>query len=169
MNALKILLVSTILCSAIIYGQNNNHPSVPVTQPVPLPQNFDSLLFCNQLDTAATNVQLTDLFSNPSSFEGKTINVKGNITDICQEAGCWTYISDGTNYLLVQTLHKFFLPKEVTGKISTDGIFKFIDISEEHARAMLKESRNPRMKEEDIKGPQKVYVLEATGIMVFAK
>ena len=172
MIALKTLIIFTIFCTISIFSQNKtDYPSVPVTQPIPNPQIAvnDSVLYGNQLDPAAANVLLSDLIANPSSFEGKTINVKGEITDVCQEAGCWSYITDGTNYMMVQTLHKFFLPKDATGKLSADGVFKLKEFSEEHAKAILKESKNPRMKEEEINGPQKVYVLEATGIMVYSK
>ncbi|MFI5145392.1 MAG: DUF4920 domain-containing protein [Ignavibacteria bacterium] len=126
-------------------------------------------LFGTDLNPSAETVILADLIADPSKFEGKTINIKGDIADVCQQAGCWTYITDGTNYLLVQTLHKFFLPKDAAGKIYADGVFKQKEFTEEHAKEMLKESKNPRMKEEDIKGPQKVFVLEATGIKVYSK
>jgi hypothetical protein len=127
----------------------------------------DGTLFGSELSSTTVSIILADLIADPSKYEGKTINLKGGIADVCQQAGCWTYITDGTNFMLIQTLHKFFLPKDAVGKISADGTFKLKEFPEEHAKEMLKESRNPRMKEEDIKGPQKVYVLEATGIRVF--
>jgi hypothetical protein len=165
-----LILLSTI--SFLSYSQQTkDFPTVPIP-------NLDTtagivsdngVLYGTELDQINPNVLLTELFANPSQYENKIINIKGDIADVCQNMGCWSNITDGTITILVQTLHKFFLPKDASGGVSADGTFKLKEISEEHAKEMLKESKNPKMKEEDIKGPQKTFILEATSIRVYSK
>ncbi len=164
-----IILISLILFIHTTLTQQTNVTATDTTKtPVIAPEakTVEGILYGKELDPTTSNIALKDLVADPTKYEGQTINLKGDITDVCQEAGCWTKITDGTNYILVQTLHKYFLPKDAAGKISADGTFKQKEFTEEHAKEMLKESRNPLVKEDDIKGPQKVYVLEATGIKV---
>lgn len=165
-----IILIALMVFSVTCFAQPTDATSTDSVKTIVKPEiKSDGTLFGTELNASTENVVIADLIADPSKYEGKTINLKGDISDVCQKAGCWTYITDGKNYMLVQTQHKFFLPKDAVGNISADGIFKLKEFPEEHAKEMLKESRNPRMKEEDIKGAQKVYVLEATGIKVYGK
>lgn len=168
MKNLTILFIS-IFGFVSLYSQDKNDNPSTLVKSTSVSTMDDGVLYGNELDPTIHNITINDLLANPTNYEGKTVNLKGDIWDVCQGMGCWTNITDGINYVLVQTLHKFFLPKDASGKISADGIFKLKEFTEEHAKEMAKESKNPKMKEEEIKGPQKVYVLEATGIRVFNK
>ena len=126
----------------------------------------DGVLYGAELNAELKEVAITDLLAKPEDYDGKVIKISGNITDVCQSAGCWMILSDGTNNIRVSTLHKFFLPKDATGKAISEGKFKVTEVTEEHSKAMNEESRNPTMKTEDIKGPQKVFMIQATGIKI---
>lgn len=126
----------------------------------------DGVLYGAELNADLKEVAITDLLAKPEDYDGKVIKISGNITDVCQAAGCWMILSDGTNNIRVSTLHKFFLPKDATGKTVAEGKFKVTEETEEHAKSMNEESRNPTMKTEDIKGPQKVFMIQATGIKI---
>ena len=164
MNKFLFLISFSIIFTTISFSQNTDTPKDVIVS-----TSDDGVLYGTELDPSITSVSLSDLIASPENFDGKTINLKGNIDDVCQRAGCWAKVIDGTNCILVQTQHKYFLPKDATGKISADGTFKSYVLTEEHAKEMLKESRNPKVKEEDIKGDQKMYVLVATGIKVYSK
>ncbi len=76
-------------------------------------------------------------------------------------------MTEGDNTVRIKTLHEFFLPKDIAGKNAVvSGTFKTTELTEEEARHYLEESKNPTMKPEDIKGPQKAYIIEATGITI---
>jgi polygalacturonase len=127
-------------------------------------QQDDGVLYGAELNAELKETSIADLITKPDEFTDKVIKISGDITDVCQAAGCWIVITDGTNTIRVSTRHKFFLPKDATGKTISEGTFKVVEETEEHAKEMNKESRNPTMKTEDIKGPQKVFVIQATGI-----
>jgi len=115
-------------------------------------------------------VTFTDLLANPQNYDGKVIKTEGNISEVCQSAGCWAMISDGTNEIRVVTLHKFLLPKDCAlNNAAIEGTFKVKEITEEQARHYNDEAKNPKVKSEDIKGPQKVFMIEATGVLIAEK
>lgn len=126
----------------------------------------DGVLYGADLNKDLAVVSIADLIAKPDEYIDKTVKVSGKITDVCQGMGCWMILSDGTNSVKIMTMHKFFMPKDAEGNVMADGVFKTIEETEEHAREMLKESRNPNMKPEDIKGPQKVYIVQATGVKI---
>lgn len=129
-------------------------------------QHDDGMLYGAEMNAELTEVTIADLIAKPDEYNGKVVKLSGNITDVCQSAGCWMILSDGTNTMRVSTLHKFFLPKDATGKAISEGTFKVTEETEEHARMMNEESKNPTRKTEDIKEPQKVFLVQATGIKI---
>lgn len=162
---ITLLLFFTIIISTFVFAQETKDSSTVTGKKVD-----DGFVYGNDLSSDVQSTLLSDLIANPENYEGKTISVSGSITDVCQAMGCWMKISDGNNEIMVQTLHKFFLPKDaVGGNAVTEGKFKMTEISEEHAKEMTKESLNPKVKPEDIKGPQKVYVIQATGVKILNK
>lgn len=117
-----------------------------------------------------------DIFDNPDSpgtLGNETYSLEGIVTDVCQSMGCWMMLSDpsDSNYQIrVQTLHKFFLPKDCTSsRAVVEGVFKVKKFSEEQARHLNDESKNSKIKSEDIIGPQTMPVIEATGIEILDK
>lgn len=127
----------------------------------------DGLLFGKDYDRSSTVIEFTDLMKEPSANNEKTLLVKGRVAEVCQSMGCWMTMTEGDNTVRIKTLHEFFLPKDIAGKNAVvSGTFKTTELTEEEARHYLEESKNPTMKPEDIKGPQKAYIIEATGITI---
>jgi hypothetical protein len=126
----------------------------------------DGIIYGEDISSDLAEVQIADLLAKPDEYNGKNVKIIGNITDVCQSAGCWMILSDGTNTMRISTGHKFFFPKDATGKAVSQGTFKVIEETEEHAKHMNEESKNPSMKTEDIKGPQKTFVVITTGTKI---
>jgi len=112
-------------------------------------------------------VNFADLMASPEQYDGKDIILKGQVKDVCQAEGCWLVMTDGNKDVLVKTLHVFVVPKDSFDNIATvNGNFKIKEISEEQARHLNDESKNSKIKSEDIKGPQKTFVINAAGIQL---
>ncbi|HAY34068.1 MAG TPA: DUF4920 domain-containing protein [Ignavibacteria bacterium] len=126
----------------------------------------DGILYGKDYDPGMTVVEYSTLMSNPSEYAGKTVIVKGKVSDVCQKAGCWIILSDGTNNTRVTTLHTFVVPKDIAGSQAVV-IGKFIEneLSEEMAKHYNDESVNKK-DESEIKGSSKVFEIEADGIKV---
>ncbi|RPI15156.1 MAG: DUF4920 domain-containing protein [Ignavibacteriae bacterium] len=130
-------------------------------------QMDDGVLYGDDFSSGdIAEVTITDLLAKPDDYSGKVVKITGDITDVCQSAGCWMMLTDGTNSMRISTMHKFFFPKDAKGKVTAAGTFKVIEETEEHAKHMNEESKNPTMKTEDIKGPQKTFVLQTTGAKI---
>ncbi len=165
-----LLAVSIILISSAVYSQDdlkmaedNNYAS---DKPAGT-KTEDGIIYGNDYDPTMEVVAFADLISNPSDNNGKTVLVTGKVAEVCQEMGCWMIMSDGTNTARVLTDHKFFLPKDVAGNNAVViGTFKVTEIPEGEARHYNEESKDPTVKTEDINGPQKAFIIEATGIKI---
>ncbi|MEP7145846.1 MAG: DUF4920 domain-containing protein [bacterium] len=127
----------------------------------------DGILYGKDYDGGMTIIEFSDLMKNSSDNNDKVVIVKGNVSEVCQEMGCWMIMSEGSNTVRIKTMHEFFLPKDIAGrKAVVIGKFKVTEITEEMARHYNEESKNPAIKTENIKGPQKVYEMEAMGIKI---
>lgn len=125
----------------------------------------DGTLYGNDIDGTQQVVKISDIFSNLEGSQNKTFVVEGTLTEVCQAMGCWTVITDGTNTIRAQTLHKYFLPKDIPSgsKVIVAGEFEIKEITEDQAKHFAEESGKST---DDIKGPQKMYRIKATGIKV---
>lgn len=121
----------------------------------------DGVLYGTEISPEVTAISVEELIKNQTDNNKKILVVNGDITEVCQEMGCWMVLSDGTNEVRVKTLHKFFLPKDIAGrKAVVMGKFKVTEIDEETARHYNEESKNKK----EIKGQQKAYEINATGV-----
>ena len=126
----------------------------------------DGTLYGTDINADMTIISVTDIFNDLKGYEGKTVVVQGDMSEICRSGGCWTIITDGNNYLRALTLHKFILPKEmdITDKKAViEGEFAVKEITEEQAKHFAEESgKDPNT----ITGPQTMYRIKATGIKI---
>ncbi len=169
--------LAIILISSVSNGQDSkkmdqdgvkmNMGSTKVTmEPVGVKVQ-DGILYGKEIDPAASVIEFSDLINNAKDNNGKIVVVKGVISEVCQTMGCWIVMSDGTKNVRAKTLHKFFLPKDLAGQTAiVSGTFNIAEITEDEAREYAEESKNPAIKSESIKGPQKVYEIDATGIKI---
>lgn len=59
--------------------------------------------FGTPIDTMrGMNVKITELFSQTDDYVGKNIILEGKVGMVCQSSGCWLFITDGTNQMMVQ-------------------------------------------------------------------
>lgn len=45
--------------------------------------------------TLGESTPIADLMKDPSSFEGKTVRVEGEVNAVCEKMGCWMMLQDG--------------------------------------------------------------------------
>ena len=81
-------------------------------QPEGVPQGED-------FGAGVTLVQATplaEIMGDPARFEGDTILIHGQVTEVCQKKGCWTVIREGDEHVRVRFKdYGFFLPKDCVG------------------------------------------------------
>jgi len=124
----------------------------------------DGTLYGDDIDATQPILKIADIYANLEGYQNKLVVVEGDVTQVCQTMGCWTMISNGTNEIRAQTLHKFFLPKDMKNvKAVVQGEFEVKEITEEQAKHFAEESGQPT---DNIKGPQKMYRVKAAGIKI---
>ena len=124
----------------------------------------DGTLYGTEIDSTQPVLKIADIYANLDGYQKKVVVVEGDVTQVCQTMGCWTMISNGTNEIRAQTLHKYFLPKDLKNvKAVVQGEFETLEITEEQAKHFAEEAGLPT---DNIKGPQKMYRVKATGIKI---
>lgn len=126
----------------------------------------DGTLYGADITADAKILSIADIYADTAGFSGKTVVLKGNMSELCRSGGCWTVLSDGTNNIRALTLHKFIMPKEmdITGKVAVvEGVFSVKEITEDQAKHFAEEAgTDPNL----VVGPQKMYRIVATGIKI---
>ncbi len=78
-------------------------------------------------------IPLASITGDPARFAGQTVKTEGTITQVCQRMGCWMELqAEGTPPVRVPMAgHRFFLPRDVSGRLATiEGTVNLRELSE---------------------------------------
>jgi len=115
---------------------------------------------------------LETLLAKPGNYVGKTVAVKGKISAVCQEMGCWMELTnDGGQRLKIQVPHgSLEFPKDGAGKMAiAEGKLTKSELTREQAIETAKEEAKDRGQSFDpssVKGPVTVYQIEGSGAII---
>lgn len=162
----SLLAVLLLIISSVSIAQEDKHKEHTSDEPAGIKMS-DGMLYGKDYDASMNTITYGDLMGSTDANNNKVVLVKGTVAEVCQAMGCWMTMTDGSIETRVTTGHEFFLPKDIAGKEAVViGTFKVTEISESQARHYNEETKNPKVKTEDIVGPQKVYEIEAMGIKI---
>jgi len=111
-----------------------------------------------------TAVKAVDLLADPSSYVSEDpILIEGTVVDVCQKAGCWMVLSDGSKTIRVTVKdHGFAVAKDSTGSWArVQGRLEAIDDSPETVAHLEGESERPDLMPEKAGA---TYQFVATGV-----
>jgi hypothetical protein len=116
---------------------------------------------------------ITEIDANPDTYVGKTLQVKGKVTEVCEKAGCWMRLVDHESGKSVRIKVKdgeIVFPVESIGKTAlAEGKFQRFDLTKEQAIARAKHEAEENGKEfnpQSITGPVTVYQIAGTGARI---
>ena len=116
-----------------------------------------------------TAISMTELVKSMSGKEEVNATVTGKVATVCQAEGCWLKMDkgDGTSMMVRMKDHKFFLPKDITGKTAViAGVAKIKTTTVE----MLKHYAEDEGKSEEyiatIKEPKTELAFDASGVII---
>jgi len=99
---------------------------------------------------------------------GRTIALRGKVTEVCQMKGCWMVLTDGT--LAVRTTFKdyaFFVPKDLAGRtVVAQGVLKRETVDEATRRHYAEDAGQSAEKIAAIRGPSDDYAFIANSVTV---
>ncbi len=118
-------------------------------------------------------VSIQKLMSAPEQYVGKTIQVKGQVTDVCQMMGCWMELlekgSGGRVRIKVEDGVIVF-PKDSVGKTAVaEGVFSKLVMTREEAIAQAQHEAEANKRKFDpstIKSGVTLYQIQATGAVL---
>jgi hypothetical protein len=117
-------------------------------------------------------VSIADLAAKPDAYVGKSFQVKGTITEVCQVMGCWVMLTDGKGSMMRVQMEegKVAFPKDAAGrKAVAEGKLAKYDLSKEEAIAMAKhaaEDAGRAFNADAVKAPFVYYQIEGVGAVI---
>ncbi len=113
------------------------------------------------------------IVAQPAAFAGKTVQVKGKVTEVCQMMGCWMHIVDPASNAMIRIKVKdgeIVFPKDSPGKMAiAEGKLVKLELTKEQAIAQAKheaEANGKRFDAGSITGPKTIYQIEGTGAVI---
>ncbi len=123
--------------------------------------------------TGKDPVSVEKIYAEPGKFLGKTVAVKGKITEVCQMMGCWMNLVDESSGKLIRIKvndGEIEFPKQSAGKIAiAEGTLMKIELSKERAIADARHEADEMGRKFDpasVKGPVTRYQIKGIGAVV---
>jgi hypothetical protein len=124
--------------------------------------------------TVKEPMPLATLLAHPDDYVGKTVQVKGKVTEVCEMMGCWMNLTneDGQRIQIKVDDGVIVFPKDSVGKTAiAEGKLSKMELSKEQAIARAKEEAEDRGKKFDpasVKGPMTIYQIDGTGAVILS-
>jgi hypothetical protein len=118
-------------------------------------------------------VSIADVYAQPEKFLGKTVAIKGKITEVCQMMGCWMNLVDsasGKSIRIKVNDGEIEFPKNGAGRMAiAEGSLTKVELSKERALAEAKheaEEMHRKFDPKAITGPVTRYQIRGTGAVI---
>ena len=139
--------------------------------------SFTALSFAADLQlgkplTLDKPVTLATLLSSADSLTGKTVQVSGKVTEVCEAMGCWMSLTDADGHLLRIKVDDgvIVFPKTAIGKNAVaEGKLEKFELTREQVIAEAKheaEEQHRKFDASKIKSGKTVYQIAGTGAII---
>ena len=123
--------------------------------------------------TVKDPVSIEKVYAEPEKFLGKTVAVKGKITEVCQMMGCWMNLVDSASGKMIRIKvndGEIEFPKNGSGRMAiAEGTLMKIELSKERAIAEARHEADEMGKKFDpskVTGPVTRYQIKGSGAVV---
>ena len=123
--------------------------------------------------TVKSQTAIADLTAKPADYVGKSVQVKGKVTEVCEKMGCWMMLVDPATKSSVRIKVKdgeIVFPKTAIGKMATaEGKFAKIEMTKEQAIESARhhaEEQGTKFDPSTVKGPTTIYQIQGTGAVI---
>jgi hypothetical protein len=114
------------------------------------------------------------VLAKPADYVGKTVQVKGKITEVCEMMGCWMDLTndEGQKLRIKVNDGEIEFPKDSAGKTAiAEGRLDKLELTREQAAARAAEEAKDKGRKFDpasVKGPVTIYQLQGSGAVILA-
>jgi hypothetical protein len=123
--------------------------------------------------TMKEQVTVAKLMESPGAFVGKTVQVKGKVTEVCQMMGCWMNLTDPASGAAVRIKVKdgeIVFPKDSVGKMAiAEGTLTRTELTKDQLIAQLKHEAEENKKKFDpatVKSGKTSYQIQGAGAVI---
>ena len=123
--------------------------------------------------TLAKPVTVAELLSDPGSSVGKTVQVTGRITEVCEKMGCWLNLVEPKSAKQIRFKvndGEIVIPKQSIGKTATaEGKLVKFELTREQtiARAQHEaEEQGRNFNPKSVKAGSTVYQIQGEGVVI---
>lgn len=122
--------------------------------------------------TLSQPVAISKILASPEAYTGKTVQVKGKISAVCEKMGCWTNIADdsGKAIRVKVTDGEIVFPASAVGKTAVaEGKLRKLELTREQAVARARheaEEQNRAFDPSSIRSGATIYQIEGTGAAI---
>ena len=116
-------------------------------------------------------ITIAEVTGKPDTFAGKTVQVKGKVTEVCQMMGCWMSLNDGEKSIRIKVNDgDIVFPKDSIGKTAiAEGLLTRIDLTKDQAVARARheaEEQGRKFNPASVKGGMTIYQINGTGAVL---
>lgn len=122
--------------------------------------------------TLEHQTEISDLLETPNMYVGKTVQVKGKVTEVCQMMGCWMMLRDDADNMVRIKVNdgEIVFPKSSPGSEAiAEGQFVSYKLTRDQAVTAAEheaEEQGLKFDPSKIKGPTTIYQIRGTGAVV---
>ena len=121
--------------------------------------------------TLTKSMAVGDVLANPAPLTGKTVQVKGKVSEVCQMAGCWMSLTGDGKALRIKVKDgEIEFPKDSIGKMAiAEGTLEKMELSREQMIARAKheaEEQGRKFDPKSIKSGSTIYQIQGVGALL---
>lgn len=116
-------------------------------------------------------VLVAALMTTPDKFVGKLVQVKGNVTEVCEKMGCWMQLTDSGHAVRIKVNDgDIVFPKASIGKTAVaEGTLVKLELSQDQAVARARheaEERGTKFDPKSVKSGATIYQIQGSGAVI---
>jgi len=122
--------------------------------------------------TVKEPMPLATILAKPDNYLGKTVQVKGKVTEVCEMMGCWMeLVNDSGQRIRIKVNDgEIEFPKDSPGKPAiAEGTLTKLELTKEQAVERAKheaEEQHRKFNPASVKGPVTIYQIQGTGAVI---
>ncbi len=160
------LLTAVLLLPFVILACSASDSDAPAPAP---DAETASLSHYGEPFTPADYIYVADMLPLVTEDESATMQVKGEIVEVCQSKGCWMTLATDSDIMVRVTFkdYEFFVPKDIAGReVILEGVAWIDEVSVSHQQHYAEDAGDSEEAIAAITEPEMSYYFEATGVIL---
>ena len=148
---MRLLTTALLLAAAVIAADQKVGKPLTLSAPTPLAQ----------------------IDAQPGKYVGKTVQVRGRVTEVCEAMGCWMNLVDpiGEKSIRIKVNDgEIVFPKSAVGKLATaEGTLVKLELTREEAIARARheaEEQGRKFDPKTVKSGGTIYLIQGVGAVI---